>query len=1050
MLQSDDPCPGGDDYLAYARDRAPAALDRALRACADRAYTQARHTLGNAADADDAVQEAFLQLVRTAPRYDGTVPFGAWLGRLVRIACLRVLRSDRRRRRREEVAMAQPAPAEDPDRAEQVRALVARLPAADRAAVELHYFAGLPQAEVAAALGSSENAVALRLSRARARLRSLLGGGASLAVVATLLAAQPAYAAPPQVLAGIAPLTSAVAAGAALPATTVPLSALQKGLLFMSTHPFAAAAILFAVLGAGLLPVALAAGEARQTPPVAPAPAVAPARNSGPQPWQGRARELLPFLDPAAALQVAVDGAHVRQQALAAKPTSLLADPRAQPALAHIREQFRLWRAAGGEVPDWALIIAEAEGAVLGGVGLPEPQFCFVAELGVPAASQVQGMWEGVMARQGRSVPPAQVGGFHGLRIGQSSRLVARDSGRWAIADDPALLAAGLARRTTSIPPAGLWARSDLADAIAQLARMDPVADPLALGSLFGDGWRRLRPHLACSLSTAEGVWRAETRLTGAVRLPLRPVQPGIAGCVPADAVASLLLGCEPERLGAAIAPFIEPRVLEALPAQLRRYGIDSAALPGQLSGDLAVVMRQRMPLPEFGLVIGLRPGAATALRGALDKLAAAGGLASEAAVAPALAAWSGVLPIGAVQMRLAADRLAISTGDAATLLAQPPRQVDAAVAIDVDLPALARTWLPQLLALVPAKPLYFDEMSPLAEVTRGIGMQPVVVWGHRSGTPSGPLDLDTVDPKGGLPKAWRQLVGKDLPMQPHVAVYNKGEGMDGVQVVLRCTDGWRVVGWRLRTYEVVADSAVLARRLTGLELRAGTPAAGLVPITMSEPPSCDRRWLPPLPAILDHLPPCRLRLQPAADGFTLIEDGVPLAGPFLLATAMLPQADPKVFERLRGEAVLRRDGAALRLRHARAIAALRRTAKALEPRSPQAAALMSPSAMLAAAGTDPAELASLCGGAAPGAAQLDRLGFFHPSDWPHQHFGWLIPLGDGLFLECHWARPQGCDVVATPHAPQRQPSAEELARLRSAGGGGTATPAPAPRASDF
>jgi RNA polymerase sigma factor (sigma-70 family) len=388
MPHTADTCPGAEDYLDFARDRDPAALERALRACADQAYTQARRTLGNAADADDAVQEALLQLVRTAPRYDGTVPFGAWLGRLVRIACLRVLRSDRRRRRREEAVMAQPAPAEDPDRAEQVRALVARLPASDRAAVELHYFAGLPQAEVAAALGSSENAVALRLSRARSRLRSLLGGGASVAVVATLLAAQPAYAAPPQVLAGIAPLTSAVAAGAALPATTVPLSALQKGLLFMSTHPFAAAAILFAMLGAGLLPVALAAGEAHP----APAAPVAAAPPSGPQPWQGKARELLPFLDPAAPVQVAVDWQHLRSLAAATKLTSLLADPRAQPALAHIREQLRLWRAAGGGAPDWGQVFAEADGAVLGLGDLSKYQMAFVAELDVSAAGQVQGM----------------------------------------------------------------------------------------------------------------------------------------------------------------------------------------------------------------------------------------------------------------------------------------------------------------------------------------------------------------------------------------------------------------------------------------------------------------------------------------------------------------------------------------------------------------------------------------------------------------------------------------------------------------------------------
>lgn len=173
-------------------------------ACADRAYTQARRHLGNAADADDAVQEACLQLAHDGRRFDGGVPFAVWVVRRVQIACLRLRRSDLRRRRREREAMAMPRPAPGPDDlAEAVRALVVRLPMADQVVIDLHYFAGLPQAEVAAALGSSENAVALRLSRARAQLRTLLGGSATTASVALLLTAQPAHAAPPSVLAGI-------------------------------------------------------------------------------------------------------------------------------------------------------------------------------------------------------------------------------------------------------------------------------------------------------------------------------------------------------------------------------------------------------------------------------------------------------------------------------------------------------------------------------------------------------------------------------------------------------------------------------------------------------------------------------------------------------------------------------------------------------------------------------------------------------------------------------------------------------------------------------
>ena len=1013
MPQTAETCPGADDYHAFARGGDPAMLERALRACADRAYTQARRTLGNATDADDAVQEAFLQLVRSAPRFDGTVPFGAWLGQLVRTACLRVLRSDRRRRRREEAVVVPFNPVHDADRAEEVRALVARLPAADRAAIELHYFAGLPQAEVAMALGSSENAVALRLSRARARLRSLIGCAASVAVVTALLAAQPAHAASPQVLAGIAPLTSAVATGAALPATTVPLSAFQKGLLLMSAHPLAAAAILCAVLGAGLLPVALAAGEAH---PPQPLPAVASTPPAGPQPWQGRARELLPFLDPAAPVQVAVDGAHVRHLALAAKPTSLLADPRAQPALAHICEQFRLWWAAGGGMADWAQVLAGTEGVVFGVGAHPEGKLCLVAELGNSAASQVQGVCENGLNPFGRNVPLVQVGGFNGMRIDQSSKVVvARDGGRWAMAE-PGLLTAGLARRTDAVPPAGLWVRIDFADVIAHLAQLDPVDDPLRVGTLLGNDWRRLRPVLTSTLRVADGTWRAESRLT--CHLPLRAVQPGIAGCVPTDAVASLLLGCDPAALSATLVPIVGKRFV-------RDLGFDPATLPGQLSGDLALVVRQRAPLPEVSLVIGLRPGAATSLRNGLEQLATMSGLASEPAVAPALAAWSGLLPIGAVQVRLTADRLVVSTGEAAVLLAPPPRATDAALAVDLDLPAIARTWLPQVLAMLPVKPEYFGEMTPLANLSRSIDM----------------LRPEMIDVVGSPPSAsltaWQRLLGRaDVRMQPHIGVYS-GQGSQKL-LVLRKADGWRLVGWNLSSYEVVADPAVLAQRLSGYALSAGTPAAELAPISFPEPPSIDRRWLPPMAAILEHLPVYRLRLQQTADGCMMSETGVPLSVIALNIAAALPWIEPDLLRKERNQAVFHRDVMALSQRHARAIAALKRIQKALASRRPDEPVLMTPAAVLTAAGIDPAEFASLCDGVTPDAERLDRLGYFHPSGWPHQHFRWLIPLGNGLFLEYGIG---GHCITYSTFVPQRLPTAEELARLRNP----SVAPAPAP-----
>jgi RNA polymerase sigma-70 factor (ECF subfamily) len=194
----DDQC-----FLRYARTGDSALLEPLLLAHLNRAYGLAYRMLGSAADADDAVQEAYLQLVRTASRYDGTVVFAAWLGRLVHLACLRVRRSQHQRHERQHQAALQlavsqadqqvrnhPEDAGNRD-AENLHRAIVQLPARLRVAIELHYFAGLSQEQVGVALGLSSNAVGVRIHRGRERLRRAISPGALGALAA------PAAAAPP-------------------------------------------------------------------------------------------------------------------------------------------------------------------------------------------------------------------------------------------------------------------------------------------------------------------------------------------------------------------------------------------------------------------------------------------------------------------------------------------------------------------------------------------------------------------------------------------------------------------------------------------------------------------------------------------------------------------------------------------------------------------------------------------------------------------------------------------------------------------------------------
>jgi RNA polymerase sigma factor (sigma-70 family) len=150
-----------------------------------------RFALTRARDADevaDVVSETFLAALRGAGRYEAEHPHAVpWLLGIAINVVLRRERSARRRLRlRARVAGTTPrytgaeadAIAQAVDAARRGPALaaaLATLPARERAVLELVAYADLSPGEAAVALGISSNAARLRLSRARARMRAVLG-----------------------------------------------------------------------------------------------------------------------------------------------------------------------------------------------------------------------------------------------------------------------------------------------------------------------------------------------------------------------------------------------------------------------------------------------------------------------------------------------------------------------------------------------------------------------------------------------------------------------------------------------------------------------------------------------------------------------------------------------------------------------------------------------------------------------------------------------------------------------------------------------------------
>jgi RNA polymerase sigma-70 factor, ECF subfamily len=140
------------------------------------AYGLALRILRDATEAEDVVQEVFVQAWRQAGRYDPTRGSPeAWLCTIARTRALDRLR--RRVSRREEPSEAAPSATGVPrtEEALAVRSALQGLPEDQRRALELAYYEGLTQTEIAHRLGEPLGTIKTRIRSGMIRLREALG-----------------------------------------------------------------------------------------------------------------------------------------------------------------------------------------------------------------------------------------------------------------------------------------------------------------------------------------------------------------------------------------------------------------------------------------------------------------------------------------------------------------------------------------------------------------------------------------------------------------------------------------------------------------------------------------------------------------------------------------------------------------------------------------------------------------------------------------------------------------------------------------------------------
>jgi RNA polymerase sigma-70 factor (ECF subfamily) len=155
------------------------ALEQVYRAYEGMVYTLARRICRTAEDAEDVLQETFLEICRSIARFRGTEP-GSLTAWIKRVAASKALMRVRREKYRDADELAdgdEVLGRRDPDVGLRMDlgAALERLPERSRAVVWLHDVEGYTHEDIAEMMGMTVSFSKSQLARAHARLRGWLG-----------------------------------------------------------------------------------------------------------------------------------------------------------------------------------------------------------------------------------------------------------------------------------------------------------------------------------------------------------------------------------------------------------------------------------------------------------------------------------------------------------------------------------------------------------------------------------------------------------------------------------------------------------------------------------------------------------------------------------------------------------------------------------------------------------------------------------------------------------------------------------------------------------
>ena len=149
-------------------------VNRAIGRYADTVFRLCMVSLKNSADAEDVFQTVFLKYALSNQRFETPEHEKAWLIRVTVSTCRDLLKSFFRQHT---VSLEEIPESPSPASARQTEVLeaVRSLPKDYREVIYLHYYEGYTAKEIAELWGKSPQSVRTRLTRARKKLKKILG-----------------------------------------------------------------------------------------------------------------------------------------------------------------------------------------------------------------------------------------------------------------------------------------------------------------------------------------------------------------------------------------------------------------------------------------------------------------------------------------------------------------------------------------------------------------------------------------------------------------------------------------------------------------------------------------------------------------------------------------------------------------------------------------------------------------------------------------------------------------------------------------------------------